>query len=65
MLRQEFGGAVWSPNGKRIAFLRDLNPNGVDPAPAIYTMRADGTGVRKVYAYNYYDDPFDWQARPS
>ena len=34
---------VWSPDGKRIAFINDG-----DGAPAVYVVNADGTGLRKV-----------------
>ena len=38
-------GARWSPDGKRIVFVR----NGrVGPDGALYTMNADGSGVRRV-----------------
>jgi TolB protein len=38
------GGPVWSPDGRRIAFTRDRDPQTVN----IYVMNADGTGQRRL-----------------
>jgi len=61
---------VWSPDGTMIAFASDrhvrrgrhLDRNG--PAFEIYTMRADGTGVRRI-THNRVPDLYpDWQPLP-
>jgi Tol biopolymer transport system component len=61
---------VWSPDGTRIAFASDrhvrrgkhLDRNG--PAFEIYTMNADGGGVRRI-THNHVPDLYpDWQALP-
>jgi TolB protein len=61
---------VWSPDGTMIAFAGDrhvkrgrhLDRNG--PAFEIYTMRADGTGVRRI-THNRVPDLYpDWQPLP-
>ena len=38
-------GAVWSPDGRKIAFTR---LSGSAPAPEIYVMNADGSGQRRL-----------------
>jgi TolB protein len=46
---QSDGFAQWSPQGKRIAFQRQLGPaSGQIHLFAIYVMRADGTHVRRI-----------------
>jgi Tol biopolymer transport system component len=40
------GEPAWSPNGKRIVFVGPRAPRG--HRPAIYTMRADGTHLRRL-----------------
>jgi TolB protein len=58
---------VWSPDGTRIAFASDrhvkhgrhLDRNG--PAFEIYTMRPDGTDIRRLTHNNVSDLHPDWQ----
>ncbi|MGH7857723.1 MAG: TolB family protein [Candidatus Binatia bacterium] len=39
----------WSPDGKRIAFVRFLDPDGDDAyEPWVFIMNADGSGVRQI-----------------
>jgi Tol biopolymer transport system component len=59
-------GPVWSPNGRRIAFARELRPGGPAPEPAtpqerergtpsveeIFIMNADGSGLRQLTHLN-------------
>jgi TolB protein len=61
---------VWSPDGTMIAFASDrhvnrgrrLDRNG--PAFEIYTMRADGSDVRRITRNRVPDLYPDWQPRP-
>ncbi len=49
--------ALWSPDGRRIAFVRNED--------TLYTMRADGSDERvAARAAGYYLESFDWQPRP-
>ncbi|HEX2240181.1 MAG TPA: hypothetical protein VHJ82_03420 [Actinomycetota bacterium] len=52
---------VWSPDGKRIAFLSDR-----DGAYKLYTMRVDGSEVRKLIdlELNANEAALDWGPRP-
>jgi dipeptidyl aminopeptidase/acylaminoacyl peptidase len=52
-LTRNSGGGIprWSPDGRRIAFLRQELPKGgsAPPAPAyVYVMNADGSGPRRL-----------------
>jgi len=54
--------AVWSPDGRRIAFTRARGRTGPGPccsaAPAdIYVMNADGSGTRKTHNAGYNAEP--------
>jgi len=49
--RFDSGWAVWSPNGKRLAFdsnRTDHTPNNSDHVNDVFVMKADGSGVRKL-----------------
>ncbi|MFN2525486.1 MAG: TolB family protein [Actinomycetota bacterium] len=52
---------VWSPDGKRIAFLSDR-----DGSYKLYTMRSDGSNVRKLIdlELNANEAGLDWGPRP-
>lgn len=39
---------VWSPNGRHIAFLRDITPNDGSGNLDIYIMNADGTNAKQL-----------------
>lgn len=60
--------AVWSPDGRRIAFNQDFAPKGV-PESDVMTIRADGTDRRNLTGYlDAVDAPSyeywpDWQSR--
>jgi Tol biopolymer transport system component len=41
-----YSSPVWSPNGKRIAFVSDLDPKSANAD--IYVAAADGTNVRRI-----------------
>lgn len=50
----------WSPDGGRIAFASlSLTPDG---GGTIYVVRADGTDLRRVAAYNGFYDDLAWSA---
>ena len=38
----------WSPNGRRIAFVRDTTPNDISTKPDIFIMNADGSNVQQI-----------------
>lgn len=38
----------WSPNGRRIAFIRDTTPNDSTSHPGVYIMHADGTNDKHL-----------------
>ena len=59
----ESNNPAWSPDGKRIAFLRG-DPDGDPPTADLYTMRADGTHVRRVTRTPQVEGRPDWGARP-
>lgn len=45
----DFSGPVWSPNGRRIAtHVSGFRPTELTPPEGLYTMRADGTDVRRI-----------------
>ncbi|MDE0317890.1 MAG: hypothetical protein OXM61_23670 [Candidatus Poribacteria bacterium] len=41
----------WSPNGRRIAFVRDTTPNDGSVKPYIYIMNSDGTSARQISSH--------------
>jgi Tol biopolymer transport system component len=52
--------AVWSPNGKRLAFT-DYADNGLGGwGPDVYTMRANGTDVRRLTEWGSYQMGAAW-----
>jgi len=52
----------WSPNGKRIVFLRG-DPDGDPPSADVYTMRPNGTHVRRVTHSARLEGRPDWGPR--
>lgn len=49
--RFDSGWAVWSPNGKRLAFdsnRADHTPNNAEHVNDVFVMRAEGSGVKKL-----------------
>jgi TolB protein len=60
---------VWSPDGRRIAFTSDRHAKGgrlelLGPAFELYTMRADGRGVRRITHNRVPDLHPNWQPIP-
>jgi len=57
---------VWSPDGTRISFdsIRDTLPAPDPQNREVYTMRADGTDVRRVTNAAGSDSQCDWQTIP-
>jgi TolB protein len=61
---------VWSPDGTRIAFASDRHikhgqrPDRNGPAMEIYTMRPDGTDIKRITHNNAPDLHPDWQPLP-
>jgi Tol biopolymer transport system component len=60
---------VWSPNGRRIAFTSDRHAKGrgsepLGPAFELYTMRADGTGIKRLTRNRVPDLHPNWQPIP-
>lgn len=58
--------AVWSPNGRRIAFI--VEPGYPDSTHPVFTIRPDGTGKRRAFTVRVptpgYIDALAWQPRP-
>ena len=57
---------VWSPDGQRIAFTSDRHAKGAEPEPLgpafeLYTMRADGRGIRRLTRNKVPDLHPSWQ----
>ncbi len=42
----------WSPNGRRIAFMRDTTPNNNSTGPNIFIMNADGSNAQQLSEEN-------------
>jgi Tol biopolymer transport system component len=55
-------GTAWSPDGKRIAFLRSFQALGTNNRP-VYVMNADGTGQHQVTPGTRLAAVPAWQAR--
>jgi len=60
---------VWSPDGRRIAFTSDRHAKGgelelLGPAFELYTMRADGRGLRRLTHNRVPDLHPNWQPIP-
>lgn len=53
------GGAVWSPDGTKIAFFSDRDV-AAQYQWQIYTMNSDGTGVTRITTNSNSDFSFDW-----
>jgi Tol biopolymer transport system component len=61
--------ANWSPDGRRIAFTSDRHSKGGEPEPLgpafeLYTMRADGQGIRRITRNRVPDLHPNWQPIP-
>ena len=46
---------VWSPDGRKIAFVSERDGNA-----EIYVMNADGSGQRNLTRYRYNESSFAW-----
>ena len=55
-------GPTWSPNGQKIAFIRDFQPLGVPDRP-VMVMNANGTGVHRITAEGVIALVPAWQPR--
>jgi Tol biopolymer transport system component len=53
----------WSPDGSRIAFLSDAEER--EGSDDLYTMAADGSGVRKLLDRGIKDEDIDWGPAPA
>jgi Tol biopolymer transport system component len=53
------GKPRFSPNGKRLVFTRYRGQGRAEKA-ALFTVRLDGTGVRRLTAYTLHVDDSDW-----
>ena len=56
-LRDGVSSPAWSPNGRRIAFVEFAPPENAD----IFTMRTDGTDVRRVTGNPAFEVSPDWR----
>jgi dipeptidyl aminopeptidase/acylaminoacyl peptidase len=53
--------AAWSPDGRRIVFLRNPDPTADDPLDTeIWVMRADGSGQKRITRNAQQDDQASW-----
>jgi Tol biopolymer transport system component len=48
----------YSPGGGKIVFLRNTNPNS--ETGALFVVNTDGTGLRRITAWNFADDSGSW-----
>lgn len=60
LLARNASQAAWSPDGRWIAFVRNLHGN-----EEIFKMRVDGTGVRRLTSRPGPDELPDWQSVPA
>jgi hypothetical protein len=64
LIRKDDGdmGASWSPNGRRIAFVHGVAPDpyGEGFFSTLYTMRPDGSGVRRLLGHVCNPRTPDW-----
>jgi Tol biopolymer transport system component len=69
------GDPVWAPRGARLAFSATCLNAGSDTTPAVYTVRRDGSGLRRVFdpatlaspangLDAYVSERVSWGARP-
>lgn len=59
-LKNGVSSPAWSPNGRRIAFVSIAPPENAD----IFTMKVDGTDVRRLTRSRAFDSAPDWQPLP-
>ena len=55
-------GPTWSPDGRKIVFLRDLQALGISDRP-IYVMNADGSGQHRITSAPITPGVPAWQPR--
>jgi len=51
---------AWAPDGRRIAFQRDVVTNGLDFFD-IWTMKPNGTGLKRLTKDGFLDGEPTWQ----